>query len=52
MKFDLTDEATDLFMNKFDELSEKIEQLESRFDKSLGSQRKTSRTQSKEGDSE
>ena len=52
LKVDLSDEATDLFMNKFDELSEKIEQLESRFDKSLGSQKKSSRTQSKDGDSE
>ena len=52
LKFDLSDEATDLFMNKFDELSEKIEQLESRFDKSLCSQKKSSRTQSKDGDSE
>lgn len=52
MKFDLSDEATDLFLNKFDELSDKIEQLESRFDKNLGSQRKSSRTQNKDGESE
>lgn len=51
-KFDLSDESTELFMNKFDELSEKIGQLENRFDKSLGTQRKTSRTQSKGGDEE
>jgi len=44
-KFTLSDESTELFMNKFDELSEKIGQLENRFDKSLGTQRKTSRTQ-------
>lgn len=51
-KFTLSDESTELFMNKFDELSEKIGQLENRFDKSLGTQRKTSRTQSKESDGE
>lgn len=51
-KFTLSDESTELFMNKFDELSDKIEQLEDRFDKSLGTQRKTSRTQSKGGDEE
>ena len=51
-KFTLSDESTELFMNKFDELSEKIGQLENRFDKSLGTQRKTSRTQSKGGDEE
>lgn len=51
-KFDLSDESTELFMNKFDELSEKIGQLEDRFDKSLGTQRKSSRTQSKGGDEE
>lgn len=49
-KFTLSDESTQLFLNKFDELSEKIGQLEDRFDKSLGTQRKTSRTQSKGGD--
>ena len=49
-KFTLSDESTQLFLNKFEELSEKIEQLEDRFDKSLGTQRKTSRTQSKGGD--
>lgn len=51
-KFDLSDESTQLFLNKFEELSEKIGQLEDRFDKSLGTQRKTSRTQSKGGDEE
>lgn len=51
-KFTLSDESTELFMSKFDELSEKIGQLEDRFDKSLGTQRKTSRTQSKGGDEE
>lgn len=49
-KFTLSDESTQLFLNKFEELSEKIGQLEDRFDKSLGTQRKTSRTQSKGGD--
>ena len=51
-KFTLSDESTQLFLNKFDELFGKIEQLEDRFDKSLGTQRKTSRTQSKGGDEE
>lgn len=51
-KFTLSDESTELFMNKFDELAEKIGQLEDRFDKSLGTQRKSSRTQSKGGDEE
>lgn len=51
-KFDLSDESTDLFLNKFNELSEKIGQLEDRFDKSLGAQRKNSRTQSKGGEEE
>nr|DAE26896.1 MAG TPA: hypothetical protein [virus sp. ctCsQ3] len=51
-KFTLSDESTELFLNKFNELSEKIGQLEDRFDKSLGTQRKTSRTQSKGGDEE
>lgn len=51
-KFTLSDESTQLFLNKFEELSEKIGQLEDRFDKSLGAQRKTSRTQSKGGDEE
>lgn len=49
-KFTLSDESTQLFLNKFEELSDKIGQLEDRFDKSLGTQRKTSRTQSKGGD--
>lgn len=39
-KFTLSDESTQLFLNKFEELSEKIGQLEDRFDKSLGTQRK------------
>ena len=51
-KFTLSDESTQLFLNKFEELSEKIGQLENRFDKSLVTQRKTSRTQSKGGDEE
>lgn len=51
-KFDLSDESTQLFLNKFEELSEKIGQLEDRFDKSLGAQRRTSKTQSKGGDEE
>lgn len=49
-KFTLSDESTQLFLNKFEELSEKIGQLEDRFYKSLGTQRKTSRIQSKGGD--
>lgn len=49
-KFTLSDESTQLFLNKFEELSEKIGQLEDRFDKSLGTQRKTPRTQSKESE--
>lgn len=51
-KFDLSDESTGLFLDKFEELSNKIGQLEDRFDKSLGAQRKTSRTQSKGGEEE
>lgn len=51
-KFTLSDESTQLFLNKFEELSEEIGRLEDRFDKSLGTQRKTSRTQSKGGDEE
>lgn len=51
-KFDLSDESTQLFLNKFEEISEKIGQLEDRFDKSLVTQRKTSKTQSKGGDEE
>lgn len=51
-KFTLSDESTQLFLNKFEELSEKIGQLEDRFDKSLGTQRKTSKTQSKGGEEE
>ena len=52
LKFTLSDESTDLFLNKFNELSDKIGQLEDRFDKSLGAQRKNSRTQSKGGEEE
>ena len=51
-KFTLSDESTQLFLNKFEELSEKIGQLEDRFDKSLETQRKTSKTQSKGGEEE
>lgn len=51
-KFTLSDESAQLFLNKFEELSEKIGQLEDRFDKSLGTQRKSSRTQNKGGDEE
>lgn len=51
-KFTLSDESTQLFLNKFEELSEKIGQLEDRFDKSLGTQRKISKAQSKGGDEE
>ena len=51
-KFTLSDESTQLFLNKFEELSEKIGQLEDRFDKSSGTQRKSSRTQNKGGDEE
>lgn len=51
-KSTLSDESTQLFLNKFEELSEKIGQLEDRFDKTLASQKKASRTQSKGGDEE
>ena len=51
-KFTLSDESTQLFLNKFEELSEKIGQLEDRFEKAVGTQRKASRTQSKGGDEE
>lgn len=51
-KFDLSDESTEVFMKKFDELFGKIEQLEDRFDKNLASQRKSSRTQSKGSETE
>ena len=46
LEFDLSEKATEGIMAKLNELSEKIEQL------SLGTQRKTSRTQSKGGDEE
>lgn len=42
-KFDLSDEATAVFMKRFDELEQKIEQL-----KSSQSQRKTSQSQRKD----
>lgn len=42
-KFDLSDEATEVFMKRFDELEQKIEQL-----KSSQSQRKTSQSQRKD----
>lgn len=42
-KFDLSDEATAVFMKRFDELEQKIEQL-----KSSQSQRKTTQTQRKD----
>lgn len=44
LEFDLSEKATEDIMAKLNELSEKIEQL------SLGSQRKTPRTQSKESE--
>ena len=42
-KFDLSDEATEVFMKRFDELEQKIEQL-----KSSQSQRKTPQSQRKD----
>ena len=42
-KFDLSDEATEVFMNRFDELEQKIEQL-----KTSQSQRKTQQSQRKD----
>lgn len=42
LKFDLSDECTGAFMQKFDELFGKIEQIENRLDKIPSSQRKTS----------
>lgn len=50
MKFDLSDESTEAFLNKFNELSEKLGQLEQRFDKTSTSQRKNSRAQTKESE--
>ena len=44
LEFDLSEKATEDIMAKLNELSEKIEQL------SLGAQRKTPRTQSKESE--
>lgn len=51
MKFDLSDECTGAFMQKFDELFGKIEQIENRLDKIPSSQRKTSQVK-KESDPE
>ena len=42
-KFDLSDESTEVFMNRFDELEQKIEQL-----KTSQSQRKTQQSQRKD----
>lgn len=52
LKIDLSEKATEGIMNKLDELFGKIEQLEDRFDKTLSSQKKSSRTQSKESEKE
>lgn len=51
-KISLSEEVTEGIMKRFDDLFGKIEQLEERFDKSLSSQRKNSRTQSKESETE
>lgn len=51
LKFDLSDECTGAFMQKFDELFGKIEQIENRLDKIPSSQRKTSQVK-KESDPE
>lgn len=45
LKIDLSEQATEGIMQRFDELSAKIEQLESKF--ALGTQRKNSQSQSK-----
>lgn len=45
LKFDLSEQATAGIMQRFDDLSAKIEQLESKV--ALGTQRKTSQSQSK-----
>lgn len=45
LKFDLSEQATAGIMQRFDDLSEKIEQLENKV--ALGTQRKTSQSQSK-----
>jgi hypothetical protein len=51
LKFDLSDECTGAFMQKFDELFGKIEQIENRLDKLPSGQRKTSQVK-KESDPE
>ena len=51
LKFDLSDECTGAFMQKFDELFGKIEQIENRLDKIPSGQRKTSQVK-KESDPE
>ena len=51
LKFDLSDECTGAFMQKFEELFGKIEQIENRLDKIPSSQRKTSQVK-KESDPE
>ena len=51
LKFDLSDECTGAFMQKFDELFGKIEQIENRLDKIPSVQRKTSQAK-KESDAE
>lgn len=51
LKFDLSDECTGAFMQKFDELFGKIEQIENRLDKIPSGQRKTSQAK-KESDPE
>lgn len=51
LKFDLSDECTGAFMQKFDELFGKIEQIENRLDKIPSGQRKTSQLK-KESDPE
>ena len=51
LKFDLSDECTGAFMQKFDELFGKIEQIENRLDKLPNGQRKTSQVK-KESDPE
>lgn len=51
LKFDLSDECTGAFMQKFDELFGKIKQIENRLDKIPSSQRKTSQVK-KESDPE
>lgn len=43
-KFDLSDESTEVFMKKFDEIFNKFEELESKISKNSTCQRKTSTT--------